>query len=585
MNPRRKLRLGELLVEQKLLTAEQLQQAVAYQRQRGGQLGWILVELDLLTEEQILKALSEQLLLPVIDLRQYQFESEAVRLLPESQARRHKSIVLRNDGDALVVGMVDPTDILAYDSLRSLLNRPIKLALVRESELTQAIDTVYRRTDEIITLAEQLGAEISQGQFDLSLLGTSGADASTADDAPVVRLLYSMFEDATQVHASDIHIEPEEHLLRVRQRIDGFLHEQIIDETRIASALVTRLKLMSGLDISEKRLPQDGRFNIKVKGTRLDVRLSTMPVQYGESIVMRLLDQSAGLLSLEESGMPRDLLTRFRRLIRRPNGMVLVTGPTGSGKTTTLYGALNEINVPEHKIITVEDPVEYRLPRINQVQIHNKIELSFSRVLRSALRQDPDIIMVGEMRDPETAEIGVRAAMTGHLVLSTLHTNDAISTINRLVDMGVAGYLVATALNAVLAQRLVRRICDSCAQTYSPTPGERVWLQVNAGTRVADARLRHGAGCQYCNQTGYRGRIGIYELLEIDRGLADLLRRSDYREFERAALKQPGFRTLAQCGVDYVVQGITTVAEVIRVTGMPDEDPTPVTVTASAAVE
>jgi MSHA biogenesis protein MshE len=574
LNPRRKLRLGELLVEQKLLTQEQLQHAVNIQKQRGGQLGWILVELDLLTEEQILRALSEQLLLPVIDLRQFQFESEAVRLLPEAQARRHKAIVLRNDGDALVVGMADPTDILAYDSMRSQLNRPIKLALVRESELQQAIDTVYRRTDEIITLAEQLGAEISQGQFDLAQIG-SGADASAADDAPVVRLLHSMFEDASQVHASDIHIEPEENLLRVRQRIDGFLHEQIIDETRIASALVTRLKLMSGLDISEKRLPQDGRFHIKVKNTRLDVRLSTMPVQHGESIVMRLLDQSAGLLSLEESGMPEEILARFRRLIRRPNGMVLVTGPTGSGKTTTLYGALNEINVPEHKIITVEDPVEYRLPRINQVQIHTKIELSFSRVLRSALRQDPDIIMVGEMRDPETAEIGVRAAMTGHLVLSTLHTNDAISTINRLVDMGVAGYMVATALNAVLAQRLVRRICESCAQPYAPTPGERAWLDVSSGNRVADARLRHGAGCQYCNHTGYRGRVGIYELLEIDRGLADLLRRGEFREFERTASRQAGFRTLTQCGVEYVLRGITTVAEVIRVTGMPDDEMAP----------
>ena len=585
MNSRRKLRLGELLVEQKLLSPEQLAQAVAYQKQRGGQLGWILVELDLLAEEQILRALSEQLLLPVIDLRQYQFEREAVRLLPEAQARRHKAIVLRNDADGLVVGMVDPTDILAYDSMRTQLNRPIKLALVRESELVQAIDTVYRRTDEIINLAEQLGAEISQGQYDLALIGATTDQAAAADDAPVVRLLHSMFEDASQVHASDIHIEPEENLLRVRQRIDGFLHEQIIDETRIASALVTRLKLMSGLDISEKRLPQDGRFNIKVKNTRLDVRLSTMPVQHGESIVMRLLDQSAGLLSLQDSGMPAELLERFRKIIRKPNGMVLVTGPTGSGKTTTLYGALNEINVPEHKIITVEDPVEYRLPRINQVQIHTKIELSFSRVLRSALRQDPDIIMVGEMRDPETAEIGVRAAMTGHLVLSTLHTNDAISTVNRLVDMGVEGYMVATALNAVLAQRLVRRICESCAGPYTPTPGESAWLAAKAAKRVTEARLRHGAGCQYCNRTGYRGRIGVYELLEIDRTLADLLRRADYREFERAAVKQAGFRTLAQCGLDYVMDGITTVAEIIRVTGMPDEMaeiPAPVTAPTAA---
>ncbi len=569
MSSRRKLRLGEMLVERSLLSKDQLKQAVDHQRLHGGQLGWILVELNLLDEETILQALSDQLLLPIIDLRQYQFETEAVRLLPEAQARRHKAIVLRNESDGLVIGMVDPTDILAYDSMCAQLNRPIRLALVRESELNQAISTVYRRTEEIINLAEELGQEISQGQFDLSQLG--GVDQSASDDAPVVRLLYSMFEDAAQVHASDIHIEPEEKLIRVRQRIDGYLHEQVIDETRIASALVTRLKLMSGLDISEKRLPQDGRFNIKIKNSRLDVRLSTMPVQHGESIVMRLLDQSAGLLSLDTSGMPADILARFRRVIRRPNGMVLVTGPTGSGKTTTLYGALNEINTPQQKIITVEDPVEYRLPRINQVQIHAKIDLSFARVLRSALRQDPDVIMVGEMRDPETAEIGVRAAMTGHLVLSTLHTNSAISTVNRMIDMGVAGYMVATALNAVLAQRLVRRICDSCAKPYSPTAGERAWLASHHLQEKIDSKLRRGEGCQYCNETGYKGRIGVYELLEIDVELADILRRGDYREFETCAAKQKNFRTLEQCGLAYVMDGITTIAEIIRVTGAPEE--------------
>ena len=565
---RRKLRLGELLVERGVLTSAQLDEAIEFQRQHGGQLGWVLVEMNLLGEEEITKALSDQLLLPVIDLRQYQFETETVRLLPEAQARRHRAIILRNEPDGLVVGMVDPTDILALDAMRAQLGRPIRLALVRESELMQAINTVYRRTEEIINLAEELGEEISQGQFDLSQIG---GDAAAVDDAPVVRLLYSLFEDASQVHASDIHIEPEEKLIRVRQRIDGFLHEQVIDETRIASALVTRLKLMSGLDISEKRLPQDGRFNIKVKNARLDVRLSTMPVQHGESIVMRLLDQSAGLLLLGESGMPEHILEQFRRIIRMPNGMVLVTGPTGSGKTTTLYGALNEINKPEHKIITVEDPVEYRLPRINQVQIHSKIDLSFSRVLRSTLRQDPDIIMVGEMRDPETAEIGVRAAMTGHLVLSTLHTNDAISTVNRLIDMGVPGYMVATALKAVLAQRLVRKICESCAEPYKPGAGERAWLESQAGGKTSWTKLRHGVGCQYCNNTGYRGRIGVYELLELDSKLADLLRRGEYREFEAQAAQVKGFRTIAQCGMDYVKAGITTVAEVIRVTGTPDE--------------
>jgi MSHA biogenesis protein MshE len=562
---RKRIRIGELLVEQHLIKTEQLQEALERQKQTGGMLGHLLIELGFVDEEKLLKVLSEQLLLPVIDLRQYLFEPEVVRLLPETHARRHRAIVLRNDDDGLVVGMVDPTDIIAYDNLARILKRPIKQALVREAEVVQAIDTVYRRTEEIVTLAEELGAEMAQGQFDIAQL-SEGA-AGTVDDAPVVRLLQSMFEDATQVHASDIHIEPEENLLRVRQRIDGFLHEQIIDETRIASALVTRLKLMSGLDISEKRLPQDGRFQIKVKNSRIDIRLSTMPVAHGESIVMRLLDQSAGLLDLDALGIPPDARSRLDRLIQRPNGMVLVTGPTGSGKTTTLYAALNQINVPEHKIITVEDPVEYRLPRINQVQVNPRIELTFARVLRSALRQDPDVIMVGEMRDPETAEIGVRAAMTGHLVLSTLHTNDSITTVNRLVDMDVPGYMVATALNAVIAQRLVRRVCENCAEPYQLEPGEQAWLRAMTAGRPREGIFRRGVGCQYCNTTGFRGRIGLYELLEIDAVMAEHLRRDDFAAFARAASAQPGFRPLAQSGLEFVLQGITTIGEVIRVTG------------------
>ncbi|HUR40510.1 MAG TPA: GspE/PulE family protein [Verrucomicrobiae bacterium] len=567
---RKRIRLGELLVEQKQLTAEQLKAALERQRQTGGMLGHLLIELGFVEEDRLLNVLAAQLLMPVIDLRQYLFVPEVVRLLPEAHARRHRAIVLRNDDDGLVVGMVDPTDIIAYDNLARILKRPIKQAIVRESEVLQAIDTVYRRTEEIVTLAEELGEEMAQGQFDIAQL----TDATvTADDAPVVRLLQSMFEDATQVHASDIHIEPEENLLRVRQRIDGFLHEQIIEETRIASALVTRLKLMSGLDISEKRLPQDGRFQIKVKNARIDIRLSTMPVAHGESIVMRLLDQSGDLLNLSELGIPPEPRARLERLVQRPNGMVLVTGPTGSGKTTTLYAALKTINSPESKIITVEDPVEYRMPRINQVQVNPRIELTFARVLRSALRQDPDVIMVGEMRDPETAEIGVRAAMTGHLVLSTLHTNDSISTVSRLVDMGIPGYMVATALNAVVAQRLVRRVCENCAAPHELTVGEAVWLKAMSGGAAAHGTFRHGTGCQYCNDTGFRGRIGLYELLELDGMLAEHLRRQDYGAFERAAARQPGFRPLAQSGMDFVLQGVTTIAEVIRVTGTLEDQP------------
>jgi len=342
-------------------------------------------------------------------------------------------------------------------------------------------------------------------------------------------------------------------------------------EKRIASALVSRLKLMSGLDISERRLPQDGRFNIRVKGKSIDIRLSTMPLQYGESVVMRLLDQSGGLLRLDHIGMPSHILARFRRFIHQPHGIVLVTGPTGSGKTTTLYGALNEMNQPEKKIITVEDPVEYRLPRINQVQVNTKVGLTFASVLRTALRQDPDIVMVGEMRDKETAEIGLRAAMTGHLVLSTLHTNDSISTALRLLDMGAEGYVVASSLQAVLAQRLVRRVCTSCSEDDPLDAQQRSWLKAALGTDDVPVGFKKGRGCSQCGNTGYHGRIGVFELLEIDGALADALRRNDSAGFARTAQSQDHFISLADCALEYAREGITTMEEVVRVAGQVDE--------------
>jgi MSHA biogenesis protein MshE len=325
---------------------------------------------------------------------------------------------------------------------------------------------------------------------------------------------------------------------------------------------------MASLNISERRLPQDGRFSIRVRSRRIDVRLSTMPIQYGESVVMRLLDQSGGILELESLGIPDDLLPRVLQLIQKPSGMILVTGPTGSGKTTTLYAALNHINRAEAKILTVEDPVEYRLPRINQVQVHARIGLDFARVLRTALRQDPDIIMVGEMRDRETVEIGLRAAMTGHLVLSTLHTNNAIDTVIRLLDMGAEGFMVATSLNAVMAQRLVRRVCDSCGEPAEPDRHQRAWLQSQASTEaVSGARFMRGAGCAYCSNTGYRGRIGVYELLEIDDPLTDALRCMDTAAFASAARKQRGFRPLVFNALDCALRGITSVDEVVRLAG------------------
>jgi len=355
--------------------------------------------------------------------------------------------------------------------------------------------------------------------------------------------------------------------LRLRQRIDGVLQEQVMKEKQIAPALVSRLKLMAGLNISERRRPQDGRFNIRVHDKPIDVRLSTMPTIHGESVVMRLLDQSSGVLNLSEVGMPDEILQKLRRVIRKPHGMILVTGPTGSGKTTTLYAALSELNEPGKKIITIEDPVEYRLPRINQVQVNHKINLDFASVLRTALRQDPDVILIGEMRDQETAEIGLRAAMTGHMVLSTLHTNDAVSTANRLIDMGAPGYLVASSLEAVLAQRLVRKVCEYCAQDHTPTAQERAWLEANPNLDWQNHHYKQGAGCMQCNNTGYRGRVGVFELLMMSPELADALRRQDTSAFFRAAASQKDFKTLGEAALELAQQGITTLEEVARVAG------------------
>jgi MSHA biogenesis protein MshE len=567
---RKKIRIGELLVQHGIISEEQLHLALAEQKRTGSKLGHTLVELGYLSLTGFLKFLGQQLQIPFIDLRHYQYKSETVRLLPEIYARRFRALVLAEERDGLLVGMADPTDIFAFDELRRILKRPVKLAVVGEDELLDIVDRIYRRTDEIIHIAGELSEELGEGGIDLESL-LSGSDV---EDAPVVRLLHTLFEDAVQVGASDIHIEPDETVLRIRQRIDGLLHEQVMKEKRIGAALVSRLKLMSGLDISERRLPQDGRFNIRVRGRSIDIRLSTMPLQYGESVVMRLLDQSGGLLSLEQIGMPDTMLQRFRTLVQRPHGLVLVTGPTGSGKTTTLYGALNTLNDAGKKIITVEDPVEYRLPRINQVQVQHRIDLSFARILRAALRQDPDIVMVGEMRDQETAQIGLRAAMTGHLVLSTLHTNDAISTALRLLDMGAEGFVVGSSLLAILAQRLVRRICESCVEDDPLDAGQRSWLAAMVGPQSLGQRFRRGAGCPRCHNTGYHGRIGVFELLRIDTPLADALRRSDSAGFARLARCQPGFVGLSMAAYDYACQGITSMEEVLRVSGqLEDLDP------------
>ncbi len=567
--PRKKIRIGDLLVQNKIISQLQLDSALSEQKTTGRKLGRILVENGYIDEVQLLEFLSRQLNIPYIDLKHFRFSAESVRLIPEIHARRYRAIVLDASGVDVLVGMADPTDIFAFDELSRILQRPIRTAVVCESDLLKTFDTLYRRTQEISNFAEKLGEELRERDIDLGQL----MQAEDVADAPVVKLLQSLFEDAVQVSSSDIHIEPDETVLRIRQRIDGALHEQIMDDKRIASALVLRLKLMAGLDIAEKRLPQDGRFSLKVKEHSIDIRMSTMPVQYGESVVLRLLDQTAGVRQLDELGLPSALAQRFERLIHNPHGMLLVTGPTGSGKTTTLYAALNLLNRPENKIITVEDPVEYRLSRVNQVQVNPEIGLTFARVLRAVLRQDPDVVLVGEMRDEETAEIGIRAALTGHMVLSTLHTNDAVSTVSRLLDMGAKGYLVASALKGVLAQRLVKRVCSGCGEDYQPDANETAWLQATVGQRAASLRFRRGTGCTHCNGTGYRGRVGVFELLEIDHGLAMALGRSDHAEFARLARAKEGAEPLTQAALEQAIAGVTTLEEVVRISGGFEDSP------------
>ncbi|VXB07139.1 Type II secretion system protein E [Massilia sp. 9I] len=561
-----KIRLGEVLIQQKLLTEEQLNQALAAQKSTGRKLGRVFVENGFVTEEQISGALARQLNIPYINLKFYNINAELVRLLPETAARRFRALVLEDRRETLLVGVSDPTDLFAYDEIARLLKKTVELAVVNETEVLGAIDRIYRRTDQITDFAREVEQDLGDTSIDFGALAANPG----LEEAPIVKLLQSVFDDAAQVRASDIHIEPQEGRLQIRFRIDGVLHLQTEADIKVATPLALRLKLMADLDISEKRLPQDGRFAVKVRNQRIDVRISTMPTQYGESVVMRLLNQGGTTLRLDAIGMPPRIVERFRALVQRPNGLVLVTGPTGSGKTTTLYSALSELNSVEKKLITVEDPVEYRLKGINQVQVNDKIELSFARVLRSALRQDPDIVLVGEMRDQETAQIGLRAAMTGHLVLSTLHTNDAASTPLRLMDMGVPRYMVGGSLQAVLAQRLVRVICESCTEPYRPTPAEFTWVLQELGEHAVQTQFFHGRGCSHCNGTGFRGRTGVYELLEMTRAVTDAANHPDPAHFLKVAQAEMGGETLRRHGVSLAVQGRTTIAEAMRISNQVD---------------
>jgi MSHA biogenesis protein MshE len=556
-----KVRLGDLLVQHKLISQDQLKLALEQQKRTGRKLGRLLVDNAFVTEEQICEELARQLNIPYINLKYYNINSELVRLLPENQARRFRSIVLEERSGVLLVGMADPTDFFSYDEISRLIKREINVAVVTEGLLLDAIDRCYRRTEEITGLAREVSKDLGDSYVDFGALANSAGNEET----PIVKLLQTMFDDATKIRASDIHIEPQDARLMIRFRIDGSLHLQMEVDSKIAPALLLRIKLMSGLDISEKRLPQDGRFHVRVREQSVDVRVATCPTQYGESVVMRLLRQEGGMITLDKLGMPDEMMKRFREIIRRSSGMVLVTGPTGSGKTTTLYAALAEINTIDQKIITVEDPVEYRLPGISQVQVNEKIELTFSRVLRSALRQDPDVILVGEMRDAETAQIGLRAAMTGHLVFSTLHTRDAAGTLFRLVDMGTPRFMVASSVQVVIAQRLLRRVCGSCSEAHLPTPQESEWLKSMGVIPGEWLGFLHGRGCSHCNGTGYQGRMGVYEMLEMGHELVEAAAHESVDHFMKAAKNHLRGKTLVDNALGRVKQGLTTVAEVMRI--------------------
>ena len=560
--------IGTALINRGYLTQAKLAEALAEQKRSGRILGRVLIESNYVTEEQMARVIADQQGLTFVDLRRFEVVPEVVQVLTEVQARRFKALVLEDRGDSYLVGLADPSNLRAQDELAALVGRPLYIAVIASDQFSKTADRIYRKTDQLDEYANEAKRELEResGVVDLSQLQFSIDDV----DAPVVKFLQTVFEEAAQMRASDIHIEPEETKLTVRFRIDGQLHEQVQTDLRIASALMVRLKLMASLDISEKRLPQDGGISIRVANQRIDVRLSTIPTLFGESAVMRLLIQSQGLRQLESSGMPEDILRRFKKIIQAPHGIVLVTGPTGSGKTTTLYGALGVVNQRNIKIITVEDPVEYRIGGINQVQVNEKIELTFARLLRSFLRQDPDILLVGEIRDQETAQIAARAAMTGHLVLSSLHTNDAASTPGRLLDMGIPGFIIGSTLLGVVSQRLLRVICHDCSAPYQPSTDEMAWVNHHFGAEVQKINFRKGTGCSRCNSTGFSGRVGVYELLEMTSALATIIHQGDPAAVETAARASLGKKSLAHNALNLVAKGETTIAEAMTVVASAD---------------
>lgn len=547
-------RLGELLVESGKITQDQLEKALLVHKRSGERLGRVLVQQGVVTENGLLEVLVRGLGISLVDLSATPPDKEAVRLIPMSLAERHGVIPLRKKGNRLTVAMIDPTNFFAIDDLRMVTHCEIEPAMAAEADILRAIDQSYGVSDLVEKSVNQLNKE----EY------TYTSELETAEDAPVINIVNSLISQSIKNGASDIHMEPMEKGLRVRFRIDGVLREMTSFPKHAQGAILSRIKIISNMDIAEKRVPQDGRIQVQEAGRSVDVRVSSLPTLYGEKIVMRILDQKGIITDLNSLGFSAENLQKYQKMYQHNYGMILITGPTGSGKTTTLHATLTELNSPAKNIITVEDPVEYRLHGINQVQVNPKAGLTFANGLRSILRQDPNIIMVGEIRDKETAEIAIRAALTGHLVLSTLHTNDAAGAVTRLVDMGIEPFLVASSVLGAMGQRLVRKICPDCREAYVPEADSPECL---LASETADqcATLYHGAGCMHCGNTGYRGRMSVHEVMPMTNHLRELVtHRVSASELAKVAAAE-GMKSMYQDGMEKVRQGLTTVEEVLRV--------------------
>ena len=558
---RPKNQLEELLLSRNLISVEQLEEARGQAGQRGRSLGRVLIELGFVTESSLVSILAGQLGLEFVDLSEGSLDASAIAMVPEAVARRHNCIPLRfEDGNRLVIAMADPANVVAVDDIRAMTNKDVRTVVATKADVLGAINRHYRLDRTAETLVEEAAAE-HEKEADLDAqLASAGAE-----DAPIIKLVNLLITQAANDRASDIHIEPGEKDLRVRYRIDGVLHEVMKPPKAVQSGITSRLKIMAEINIAEKRIPQDGRIGIVVQGRQLDLRVATLPTVHGEKIVMRILDKTSVMLQLQDLGFMPENLERYAESYRKPYGAILVTGPTGSGKSTTLYATLNVLNREDVNIITVEDPVEYRLPGVNQVQTNPKAGLTFASALRSILRSDPDIVLIGEIRDRETAQIAVEAALTGHLVLSTLHTNDAPSALTRLTEMGIEPFLVASALDSVLAQRLARKLCGRCKEEYTPTEDELKAARIDFDSSKPLPKLWRPVGCPSCGNTGYKGRMAIHEVMTISEDIERMVAEKASAEAIGKVAREQGMKTLRQDGMVKVEAGLTSIEEILRV--------------------